>query len=155
MALVDKLHLARQEISTLHTQLATVRTGKHQAETERVEAGKLQDSMIQKLQSKLEELRTANRELTETNEYKEMQLLETNANCDKVRYLLFYLENKVYHIFFSRSELFQAQAKIAVFQKKEESWQTCQADLDKMKIKCMLQGELGILIVMDYEEEEL
>ena len=99
MALVDKLHLARQEISTLHTQLAKVRTGKHQAETERVEAGKLQDSMIQKLQSKLEELRTANRELTENNEYKEMQLLETNANCDKVRYLLFYLENKVYHIF--------------------------------------------------------
>ena len=100
LALVDKLHLARQEISTLHTQLATVRTGKHQAETERVEAGKLQDSMIQKLQSKLEELRTANRELTENSEYKEMQLLETNANCDKVRYLLFYLENKVYHTFF-------------------------------------------------------
>ena len=111
MALVDKLHLARQEISTLHTQLATVRTGKHQAETERVEAGKLQDSMIQKLQSKLEELRTANRELTETNEYKEMQLLETNANCDKVRYLLFYLENKVYHIFFFKVRIIPSPGK--------------------------------------------
>ena len=40
-----------------------------------------------------------------------------------------------------------------MFQKKEESWQTCQADLDKMKIKCMLQGELGILIVIDYKRK--
>lgn len=31
-----------------------------------------------------------------------------------------------------------------MFQKKEESWQTCQADLNNMKIKCVLQGELGI-----------
>ena len=93
MALVDKLHLAGQEISTLHTQLAKVRTGKHQAETERVEAGKLQDRTIQRLQTKLEEVRTANRELTENNEYKEMQLLETKTSCDKVRYLSFYLKN--------------------------------------------------------------
>ena len=77
--------MADQEISTLHTQLAKVRSGKHQAETERVEAGKLQDRMIQKLQSKLEEMKTSNRELTENNEFKEMQLLESNANCDKAR----------------------------------------------------------------------
>ena len=85
MALVDRINMAAQEIRTLNTQLANVRTGKHQAETERVEAGKLQDRMIQKLQSKLEEMKTSNRELTENNEFIEMQLLESNANCDKAR----------------------------------------------------------------------
>ena len=53
--------------------------------TERVEAGKLQDRMIQKLQSKLEEVKTWNRELTENNVFKEMQLFESNANCDRAR----------------------------------------------------------------------
>ena len=85
LALVDRINMADQEIRTLHTQLANVRSGKHQAETERVEAGKLQDRMIQKLQSKLEEMKTSNRELTENNEFKEMQLLESNANCDRAR----------------------------------------------------------------------
>ena len=85
-ALEDKLHMAGQEIITLHTQLSKVRTGKHQAETERAEAGKLQDQMIQALQSKLQEVNTSNRELTENNEFKEMQLLESNASCDRARF---------------------------------------------------------------------
>ena len=32
LALVDQLHMVQQEISTLHIQLAKVRSGKHQAE---------------------------------------------------------------------------------------------------------------------------
>ena len=53
---------------------------------ERAEAGKLQDQMIQALQSKLQEVNTSNRELTENNEFKEMQLLESNASCDRARF---------------------------------------------------------------------
>ena len=87
LALVDQLHMAQQEISTLHTQLANVRTGKHQAETERAESGKLQDKTIQELQSKLQEMRASNRELTENYEFKEMQLLESIAACDKARFV--------------------------------------------------------------------
>ena len=48
--------MVQQEISTLHTQLAKVRSGKHQAETERAECGKIQDEMIQKLQARVQEL---------------------------------------------------------------------------------------------------
>ena len=65
-----------------------VRTGKHQAETERAEAGKLQDHAIQELQAKVQELKTSNRELTENYEFKEMQLLESNASCDKARFVI-------------------------------------------------------------------
>merc|ERR1719347_2399471 len=76
LALVDQLHMSQQEIVTLHSQLTNVRHGKHQAETERAEAGKMQDKMIQELQTKLQELKTSNRELSENFEYKELQLLE-------------------------------------------------------------------------------
>ena len=62
--------MVEQEISSLHTLLAKVRSGKHQAETERAECGKLQDKMIQELQ----ELTPSNRELT-----------ERFADCDKAR----------------------------------------------------------------------
>ena len=48
--------MVQQEISTLHTQLAKVRSDKHQAETERAECGKIQDEMIQKLQARVQEL---------------------------------------------------------------------------------------------------
>ena len=85
LALVDQLNMAREEISTLHTQLANTRIGKHKAETERSQSCKHQDKMIQDLQSKLQELQTSNRELTENNEFKEMQVLECLAQCDKAR----------------------------------------------------------------------
>ena len=85
LALVDQLNMAREEISTLHSQLANVRNGKHKAETERAQSCKHQDKMIQDLQAKLQELQTSNRELTENNEFKEMQVLECLAQCDKAR----------------------------------------------------------------------
>ena len=85
LALVDQLNMAREEISTLHTQLANVRIGKHKAETERAQSCKHQDKMIQDLQAKFHELQTSNRELTENNEFKEMQVLECLAECDKAR----------------------------------------------------------------------
>ena len=85
LALVDQLNMAREEISTLHTQLANVRIGKHKAETERAQSCKHQDKMIQNLQAELQELQTSNRELTENNEFKEMQVLECLAECDKAR----------------------------------------------------------------------
>ena len=125
LALVDQLHMVQQEIATLHTQLATVRNGKHQAETERAEAGKLQDKMIQELQAKVQELTTSNRELTEKFELKEMTALEALASCDK-----------------ARSELFQAQAKLDIFRKKEENWKVSEVELNNSKKKLVLQGEL-------------
>ena len=125
LALVDQLHMVQQEISTLHTQLAKVRSGKHQAETERAECGKLQDKMIQELQAKVQELTTSNRELTERFELKEMTALEAIADCDK-----------------ARSELFQATAKLDIFRKKEENWKACEAELNKSKKRLILQGEL-------------
>lgn len=85
LALVDQLNMAREEISTLHTQLENVRRGKHKAETERAQSCKDQDKMIEELQAKLQELQTSNRELTENNELKEMQVLESLAHCDKAR----------------------------------------------------------------------
>ena len=88
LALVDQLHMAREEISTLNTQLANVRSGKHKAETERAESCKHQDKMIQDLHLKLQELQTSNRELTENNEFKEMQVLESLAKCDKARFVI-------------------------------------------------------------------
>ena len=86
LALVDQLNMAREEISTLHTQLANVRIGKHKAETERAQSCKHQDKMIQNLQAELQELQTSNRELTENNEFKEMQVLECRAQSDKARF---------------------------------------------------------------------
>ena len=85
LALVDQLNMAREEISTLHSQLANVRNGKHKAETERAQSCKHQDKMIQDLQAKLQELQTSNRELTENNEFKEMQVLESRVQWDKAR----------------------------------------------------------------------
>ena len=41
--------------------------------------------MIQDLQAKQQELKTSNRELTENMEFKEMQLLESIAACDRAR----------------------------------------------------------------------
>ena len=125
LALVDQLHMVQQEISTLHTQLAKVRNGKHQAETERAECGKLQDKMIQELQAKVQELTISNRELTERFELKEMTALEALAACDK-----------------ARSELFQAQAKLDIFRKKEENWKACESELVNSKKRLVLQGEL-------------
>ena len=46
--------------------------------------------------------------------------------------------------FTSRSELFQAQAKLGMFHKKEEAWQLCQGEYEKLKVKFVLQGELVI-----------
>jgi len=125
LALVDQLHMVQQEIATLHTQLAKVRNGKHQAETERAECGKLQDKMIQDLQAKVQELTTSNREVTERFELKEMTSLEALAACDK-----------------ARSELFQAQAKLDIFRKKEENWKTCESELTNSRKRLVLQGEL-------------
>jgi len=127
LSLVDKLNLAQQEIATLHTQLSAVRSGKHQAETERAESGKLQDKMIQELQSKVQELTTSNRELSEKYEREEMIALDALASCDK-----------------ARSELFQAQAKLNIYKKKEENWKVCEAELNKSKTKLLLQGELVV-----------
>ena len=126
LALVDKLHLARQEISTLQTQVAGVRSGKHQAETERAESCRLQDKLIQNLQLKLEQLKTSNRELKENYEFKESELLREVTSCDK-----------------ARSELFQSQAKLKVLEKKEESWKRCQSEIEKLQVRNLLQGELG------------
>ena len=86
----------------------------------------MQDKMIQELQNKLQELKTSNRELSENFEYKELQLLENIAACDK-----------------ARSELFNAQAKLNVFQRKEDEWLKCQSELENLKVKFVLQGELG------------
>jgi septation ring formation regulator EzrA len=83
LAQVDQLHVVEQKISSLHTQLAKVRSGKQQAETERAECGKLQDKMKQELQGKVHELTPSNRELTERLELKEMTALEALADCDK------------------------------------------------------------------------
>ena len=127
LALVDKLHMARQEIATLQMQLTTVRTGKHKAETERADSGKLQEVQIQNLQQKLEELKSSNRELKENYEFKESELLKGITSCDK-----------------ARAELFQAEAKLKVYEKREERWQQCQVELDKLQVKYLLQGELGI-----------
>merc|ERR1712142_185990 len=135
LALVDQLHMVQQEISSLHLQLATVRNGKHQAETERAEAGKLQDKMIQELQAKVQELTTSNRELTEMFELKEMTALDALAACDK-----------------ARSELFQAQAKLNIFRKKEENWEANEVELNNTKKKLILQGEL---IEMQKEKLEM
>ena len=126
LALVDKLHLARQEISTLQSQVAGVRSGKHQAETERAESCRLQDKLIQNLQLKLEQLKTSNRELKENYEFKESELLREVTSCDK-----------------ARSELFQSQAKLKVLEKKEESWKRCQSEIEKLQVRNLLQGELG------------
>ena len=125
LALMDQLHMVQQEIATLHTQLAKVRSGKHQAETDRAESGKLQDKMIQELQAKVHELTTSNRELTERFELKEMTALDALAACDK-----------------ARSELFQANAKLDIFRKKEENWKATEGELNNTKKKLILQGEL-------------
>ena len=93
----------------------------------------MQDKMIQELQNKLQELKTSNRELSENFEYKELQLLENIATCDK-----------------ARSELFNAQAKLNVFQRKEDEWLKCQSELENLKVKFVLQGELGRLIINNY-----
>ena len=82
--------------------------------------------MIQDLQQKLEDLKASNRELTENYEFKESELLKEITSSDK-----------------ARSELFQAQAKLKVFEKKEESWQQCQVELEKLQVRHLLQGELG------------
>jgi hypothetical protein len=44
LALVDKLHMVQHEISTLHTKLTNVRSGKHHAETKR--AAEQEDSRV-------------------------------------------------------------------------------------------------------------
>ena len=125
LALVDEQLMVKEEISALEQQLAHVRSGKHQAEMERAESGKIQEKMIQDLQAKVEDLKISNRELTEKFESKEMAALEASAECDK-----------------AKSELFQANAKLDVFQKKEVNWKACQNELEALQFRYVLQGEL-------------
>merc|ERR1719273_987602 len=81
--------------------------------------------MIQDLQAKLQEFQTSNRELTENNEFKEMQVLDCLAQCDK-----------------ARSDLFQEKAKYNELKKMEGKWQACQSELETLKVKYLLQSEL-------------
>ena len=73
---------------------------------------------------------------------KYMYFKSFRVSCD----LFFWLQHgKTSNIFilFCRSELFQVQAKLDVFKKKEEDWHKCQSELESLKIKFLLQGELG------------
>ena len=46
----------------------------------------------------------------------------------------------------SRSDLFQEQAKFNELKKKEGKWQACQSELEALKVKYLLQSELGGLL---------
>ena len=46
----------------------------------------------------------------------------------------------------SRSDLFQEQAKFNELKKMEGKWQACQSELEALKVKYLLQSELGGLL---------
>ena len=48
---------------------------------------------------------------------------------------------------YSRSDLFQEQAKFNELKKMERTWKDCQSELESLKVKYLLQGELGVLSV--------
>ena len=45
-----------------------------------------------------------------------------------------------------RSDLFQEQAKYNELKKMEGKWQVCQSELETLKVKYLLQSELGELV---------
>ena len=45
-----------------------------------------------------------------------------------------------------RSDLFQEQAKYNELKKMEGKWHACQSDLEALKVKYLLQSELGGLL---------
>ena len=45
-----------------------------------------------------------------------------------------------------RSDLFQEQAKYNELKKMEGKWQVCQSELEALKVKYLLQSELGGLV---------
>ena len=48
-----------------------------------------------------------------------------------------------YNIQCLRSDLFQEQAKYNELKKMEGKWQACQSELEALKVKYLLQSELG------------
>lgn len=63
LAISDQLTMAQAEISTLHNQLAVVRTQKHQAEQEWAASAREQEQRILALQQDNEELKLAMRRM--------------------------------------------------------------------------------------------
>jgi len=125
LALNDQLQMAQSEISTLHNQLGSLRSEKHEAETQWSSSTHQQEEKCLALQAEAENLKITITDLEAKLEVSLKSESEWRAEAEN-----------------SKADLFQATAKLEKYKGKESKWEKSEAEMEKMKKRMLLQSEL-------------